>query len=843
MPEAEGHMPKRDRISFLTRLFALFVPLWLYMGGFGNVLYIELKQDAVPLVLNIAFSLTGILLSAVFYCLMMKRFSAVTSRKEADIQADAQSVCEAEADAEENIVVKVGESKKKKPSFAVLFLNYFFGLAVVLTVKQFMPGLSIPRNSVIFYFNLGGLVILAFLFMVFLAVSWEIARGEAQTNEYAGLLKNAVKLLFCRAYFFAKIFFLTFFAFASSLALHIILWTLLKKTSLSPLLSYFYRGVSVSCLSAFFLIFLFSIIASPPDSPVNAGQGKKKGTKAIPAFIFFIICLIAALYNIVPHKDSVNEAIKKEYGRIVENAEAARASDMLYLCGTGYKEAYALTQAVISYLLLQEAEKSKDMTDAIRSESRNKSLEMLKTAYEFCPKGGLIHYFDALRQIKTNPYNGAALLEKVAEAYPGFADSYFILLDLYKLNKKADKIKRTSNEIIKNETFVRPLSMDQLSLGTIKRLINEYEEKGRTSLENVPATALCLYENKLYEEAMEELLLLRKFLPEDLAVNYLIAVTDLEIKWDNKRYTDALEASQRIMELYPGEDWAVDFAIGVAIRANNHAEQEKLIKDAYSRHPEDFDIAEQYAYSLLQKNPGFNYTDNAAQAEKIIDGIIGRDENRWFAQYCKSIIELFKTDYESSISHFEKFCDILSENAGLHGFYDDFYNLYALKYAEILKSDIRGKSLEALNKMENADLFLYNYIQGVFCWRKAEYESGEKFMQAAVDIRPDLSKPYFILGSICFEIAGTLNRHEYYAKAEDQYRKALAIFPEDPYAWFSLGHVLRKTGRLNEAMGAFQKTLTYMPSEDHATDHFGISIHSVYQIEEIKSLIDKKGGQ
>ena len=186
MYETKGQMPKRDQVGFLTRLLALFVPLWLYAGGFGSVLYIALKQDAVPPVLNTAFGLAGILLSAVFYCLMMRRLAAIKDRGEADTRAEAQSGGEAGADAEEKFAGKDAESKKKKASFAFLFLNYIFGLAVVLSAKQLIPRLSKLQNPQAFCFALGGLVILAFLLMFFFVASWTIAKGKAESFEYIG---------------------------------------------------------------------------------------------------------------------------------------------------------------------------------------------------------------------------------------------------------------------------------------------------------------------------------------------------------------------------------------------------------------------------------------------------------------------------------------------------------------------------------------------------------------------------------------------------------------------------------------------------------------------------------
>ncbi len=128
------------------------------------------------------------------------------------------------------------------------------------------------------------------------------------------------------------------------------------------------------------------------------------------------------------------------------------------------------------------------------------------------------------------------------------------------------------------------------------------------------------------------------------------------------------------------------------------------LQKSYQKNPANADIAEQYAYSLLKNNSNFSYTDYAKQAEVIIDGVLEQSDDRWFAFYCKSVIELLKREYEPSLSHFTKFSDILIDEPQLHAIYDDLYNLYVLKYAYLMMTDQNSKT--AFDAQEQVNPFL-----------------------------------------------------------------------------------------------------------------------------------------
>lgn len=640
--------------------------------------------------------------------------------------------------------------------------------------------------------------------------------------------------------FYAVVFISTAIFFTAGIFLYALSSSFFENLALSPLLSYFYRASFVSLFIAFLLITLFKAVVSLLLPNADAAPLKKP----IPLYVLLLLVVIGTIYSASSSAGPVLNGIEKEYSRITEAAEGYRSEDRLYLCGSAYKEAYALTQAFQAYLVSQQAMNKEDYPEAVRSEAHNRSAQLMKTAYEFWPDGAQIHYLDALRQEASAPAGGIPLLEKAGALDPDFTYSHFLLLDLYKSNNAKDKAGGITDILIRGEAFTQPAKPENLSGKTIEELIEKYKKYEKFCLENIATSAVFYYENRLYQEAMNELNKLVQVLPDDLAVNYMIAMTDLEMKADNKKYTAALDAVEKIRKMYPGEEWADELATGVAMRAGNQEMLESSLQEAYGKSPGNLDIAEQYAYSLLKKNTQAvqsAYNDTVKQAEAIIDDILARDGSRWFSLYCKSVIQLFKKEYESSMASFGRFSDIISGDPGRHDIFDEFSNLYILKYRECMLTD--PKAAELLASREASNPLLFNYANGAYYWKQTDYDSSEKHLKAVIGLRPDLSKPYFFLGSVYFEKAGVNNLPDYFPKAEEEYRKALAIFPEDPYGWFSLGHVLKRLNRLEDAMGAFQKTLAYMPSEDHAIDHYGISIHSTYQIQEIQGLLKSGGGQ
>ncbi|MFZ3371639.1 MAG: tetratricopeptide repeat protein, partial [Desulfitobacteriaceae bacterium] len=264
---------------------------------------------------------------------------------------------------------------------------------------------------------------------------------------------------------------------------------------------------------------------------------------------------------------------------------------------------------------------------------------------------------------------------------------------------------------------------------------------------------------------------------------------------------------------------------------------ETALEQAYLQNSSDSEVAEQYAYSIMSKNSSYTFNETDQKAEGILNKIIQQTNDSWFAFYCRAILDLKKKDFGNSLQDFGKFTSLIADQETLFADYDDFYYLYSLKYKDFLTYE-EGKN--ALEGVKDTDTFAYSYIWGTYYWSVKDYDKSKTYLEQTIQLNPQLSKPHFILGSVYFEQAYLKKIQENYPLAVVEYNKALAIFPEDPYTWFSLGHVYKNLGRYEDALGAFQKALLCMPAEDHNFDHFGVSIHAKLQIEEIKNKLQSQ---
>jgi tetratricopeptide (TPR) repeat protein len=850
----------KSRTGFTATLFALLVPLFFLMGDFSRAVFVKFTLQGLPFAVEILLRIVGILLSSLFFYLLLRELiregedngaeTLEAAHAVADVeiggeppapdasdgQGEAESTADGSIDKQESAPAAAQAVREGGP-FLAAFLNFLFGTCLLVPIKYVAPLILEPGLSAGFIAGVSAVVLIALLLVVFLVASWIIVYRKATMGSYLESLSQAFKLCYGKMSFLSVAIVATIVFISVTCLAYALLWELLKDTFLDPLTSLFYRFSIVSCMAGFMIIIMIKVIHGSFRMAIQDLKVKS----AMPGFILIAIFFIGTVYGLLPSTGSASSDIEKQYSMLTSEAESFRTEGSLYLCGSDYKRAYALTKAYESFLGSHIAIRGGNMTEEKKRSLMETADQSIRTAYEIWPNSGVIYYIDAIRQLETNPGNSTGLMETAVKLSPGFYDSYFMLMKLYKQEGSNEKAKELADELIRAGRYSQLSPLADMKVDAAQRLLEKCAGMERACVENFTSTALFYYENQLYPEAMDELVKIQKVVPENLELNYLLAVTDLEIKADGKAYDVAVKASQKILSQYPNEKWAVDFARGVALRAGNQDVAESTLKEAYKKNPGDPDIAEQYAYSLLLKNTGFNYSEEAKQAEKVIDGVLENTDGRWFAIYSKAIIELFKGDYDDSLGHALKFAGIASNNMEVHDIYDDLYNLYIMKMVYLMKQD--PKAVDAVDKLKATSPFLYDYVYGAYNWKMADYEKSEKLLNSAIYLEPSLSKPYYLLGNVFFEVAGTQNKPEYYARAEEQYRRGLQIFPEDPYAWFALGHVLKKTGRFEEAVGAFQKTLSFMPAEDHDTDYYGVCIHSQMEIDEIRTMLKLKGGQ
>ena len=664
---------------------------------------------------------------------------------------------------------------------------------------------------------------------------WLVATNEPGGSQVDRYMLRALRLYFQNNDLLTFSLLTVFITSIFIIFLELIFWPAIIQLDHTPLLILFYKTASNACILSASILWLTkgTMIILGDESHYEAQGNSPFG------FIIAGLFLVVIIAVNMPNRPQL---VEDEYNEIVAQAEVYRAEGQLYLTGNAYKKAYAMTKAYKAYLMEREVVKDNEATDEQKNRVRNEANTLFREAYDFYPNGAMIYYLDGLRTMEENP--GAAMNAFTsAKTYdPSLYQADLMKLKLAKEMNQEDLIDEMVQELLVSGIHTGESNMNTFGLRRIERALEAVEAYEETALENITTIAYDYYNNQLYPEAMAELQVIVQILPKDMVTNYLIAMTDLELKADNKTYTTAIEAAETILNEYPGEAWAQDLYAGVTLRAGNQAVMDEALKEAYRRAPNDMDVAEQYAYSLLKKNYSASYFEVTEEAEAVVDQVLAQDQDRWFANYCKGLICVYKGDYEVAIKHFNHFQAQIIEDPSLFSIYDELYNTYVMKYARRMTMD--PLAVEVLNTSEMVDGFTYNYTMAAFGTMSHEVDimATIDYLDKAIAFNPRFSKPYYMLGNAYMEYGYHKSQPEFYGEAVSYYDRSIQIFEEDPYAWFAIGHAYRKQERYEEAMGAFQKTLTYMPAEDHQTDHFGVSIHSHYQIAELERLIAEKEG-
>ncbi len=98
-----------------------------------------------------------------------------------------------------------------------------------------------------------------------------------------------------------------------------------------------------------------------------------------------------------------------------------------------------------------------------------------------------------------------------------------------------------------------------------------------------------------------------------------------------------------------------------------------------------------------------------------------------------------------------------------------------------------------------------NHIMGSLQMRQHDYALAEVFLRKSLESQ----RPPEVLN----DLAWALSERREFAEAEQIAREALAATPAFPAAWDTLGVVLMKTGRLDEAQRAFEKSIELRPED------------------------------
>lgn len=150
--------------------------------------------------------------------------------------------------------------------------------------------------------------------------------------------------------------------------------------------------------------------------------------------------------------------------------------------------------------------------------------------------------------------------------------------------------------------------------------------------------------------------------------------------------------------------------------------------------------------------------------------------------------------------------------------YKDFILASILLFLLYLLTNIK------LTDTETAPNFTFHYNRGAYLSEQREYEKAEEEYRFALRLKPDDFMSYLGLGNIYY-------RKKDFAKAIDNYKRALAINPFFRDAHFNLGFIYNEMGKTEEAEDEFKQVLKLKADDCAARYNLG----KIYQE---KGLID-----
>jgi tetratricopeptide (TPR) repeat protein len=160
-------------------------------------------------------------------------------------------------------------------------------------------------------------------------------------------------------------------------------------------------------------------------------------------------------------------------------------------------------------------------------------------------------------------------------------------------------------------------------------------------------------------------------------------------------------------------------------------------------------------------------------------------------------------------------------------------------FSDVSKTEKDLKALkEAENLLENGltefpDSARLLYLKATLLERKEQSDEAIKIMEQILKKSPDH------VGALNFVGYTLADKEKDLARAERYIRKAIKLRPKDPYIMDSLGWVLFKRGRLQEAHKTLTLALSMKPDESIIADHLGDVLVKLGQLDEAKQYYEK----
>ncbi len=138
-----------------------------------------------------------------------------------------------------------------------------------------------------------------------------------------------------------------------------------------------------------------------------------------------------------------------------------------------------------------------------------------------------------------------------------------------------------------------------------------------------------------------------------------------------------------------------------------------------------------------------------------------------------------------------------------------------------------GKAIAMLKKEREQDWSLY-YARGIAYERAGQWKKAEADFLHALKLRPDQPLVLNYLGY------SWVDRGENLARARRMIERAVELRPDDGYIIDSLGWVLYRAGKYDEAVSRLEKAIELKPEDPVINDHLGDAYWRVGRIREAR---------
>ncbi len=297
-----------------------------------------------------------------------------------------------------------------------------------------------------------------------------------------------------------------------------------------------------------------------------------------------------------------------------------------------------------------------------------------------------------------------------------------------------------------------------------------------------------------------------------------------------EKYEEAESAYRHALELKPDSPIGHRNLASLLLMMNRRDEAEKELQIAIELDPketsnyynlgliaiyrEDFETAKKQFEAALEIDPkfapaleglGLMYTQmgDSEKAKEYYTRAVEMDPALTLASYNLAREYLAEKDYKNAEKYFRS---VLTYDVDF-----DAYRRLGLIY--YLQEEFDKAEAEFLTILKiDSDNFTANLDLGLVYMQKGEYSNAEKYLRKALQINKDVPDAHIMLADALVRMNKDLN------EAASHYLQGLQLNPNNVQAMIKLGDLYARTGRLGEAVSAYQEALKFRPNDKAILD-------------------------